>query len=321
MTGNPVTDLAPPGLEGMTWRPIGRDDLAAAVDLANVCHAVDGGLAFLNEPDNLQGRYFPDRPGAAIGAFTADGQLAACATVHLARDSNTKRVIIVGQVRPDHRYRGIGTFLMRWSQVQARAWFSASPAEKRLLQIATESLTEPAQRLYAAHGFEPAMEELVMRRDLHRPLPERPLPPGVTVTSWQPDLAGQFFQAYAASFRDRPGFPGWSAEQWLDWTIDENHRPEWSLLARAGDVPAGFVTAGTEHPGGFVVQVGVVPEQRRRGLGSALMVETMRRMQAAGEAACQLTVALNNPGAIQAYARLGFAVSGRRARYQRTVEG
>jgi mycothiol synthase len=274
----------------------------------------------LNEPDNLLGHYFPDAPGAATGAFTADGRLVACATVHLARDSNTERALIAGQVRPGHRNRGIGTFLMRWSQVQARALFSTSPAEKRLLQVATESLTDSVHRLYRGHGFEPAMEELVMRRDLHQPLPDRPPPPNVTITSWQPDLAGQFFQAYARSFRDRPGFPGWSAEKGLDWTVDENYRPEWSLLARAGDVPTGFVTAGTEHPSGFVVQVGVVPEQRRRGLGSALMVETMRRMQAAGETACQLTVALNNPGAIEAYARLGFAVTGRRARYQRAVE-
>jgi ribosomal protein S18 acetylase RimI-like enzyme len=162
------------------------------------------------------------------------------------------------------------------------------------------------------------MVELVMRGDLHLPLPDRPLPPDVTVTSWQPNLADQFFQAYQASFRDRPGFPGWIASEWIGRRIDgENAKPEWSLLACAGGVPVGFLTAGTEHPGGFVVQIGVIPEQRRRGLGSALMVETMRRMRAAGETATQLTVNVNNPGAIQTYVRLDFATVGRRARYER----
>ena len=50
------------------------------------------------------------------------------------------------------------------------------------------------------------------------------------------------------------------------------------------------------------------------------MAETMRRMQAAGAVSVQLTVSVNNPGAIQTYAQLGFVTIGRRARYERTVE-
>jgi ribosomal protein S18 acetylase RimI-like enzyme len=316
-----IINVAPPSLVGFSWRPITLDDLAALVELAEECRLVDGvadgGLALMNEPDNLRDRYFPDAPGAAIGAFSADEHLAACNTVHLVRESGTERAIIVGQVRSEWRNRGSGAYLMRWSQVQAQALFTADTADKQLLQVSTESLTNSASRLYQAHGFEPAMEELVMRRDLHLPLPDLPLPPSVTVTSWEPNLADQFFQAYHASFRDRPGFPGWSAAEWIGRRIDdENARHKWSLLARSADVPVGFLTAGTEHPGGFVVQVGVIPEQRRRGLGSALMVETMRRMQAAGEIATQLTVNVNNPGAIQTYAHLDFETVGRRARYE-----
>lgn len=161
MTEYSTIDPAPPGLEGVTWRPIGRDELAAVVELADACHLADGGLAFLNEPENLQGRYFPDAPGAAIGAFAADDRLVACATVHLDAGSDAQRAVAVGQVRPDLRNRGIGTFLMRWSQVQARALFTAASGDERLLQIVTEGLTEPARRLYQAHGFEPVDEQLV----------------------------------------------------------------------------------------------------------------------------------------------------------------
>ena len=318
---NSTINPAPPLLAGLIWQAITRDDLAALVELAGTCHLADGGLAFMNEPGNLKSRYFPDAPGAAIGAFAADEHLVACATVHLARESDTERAIIVGQVRPKLRNRGIGTYLMRWSQVQAQALFTVATVDKRLLQVATESLTESASRLYHAHGFESVDEQLVMRRDLHLPLPDRPLPRDVTITSWQPALANQFFQAYEASFRERPGFPGLSATEWIfRRTDDDNVKPEWSLLARAGEVPLGFLTAGTEHPGGFVVQIGVIPGQRRRGLGSALMVEAMRRMRAAGETATQLTVNVNNPGAIQTYVQLGFATIGRRARYERIAQ-
>jgi ribosomal protein S18 acetylase RimI-like enzyme len=47
----------------------------------------------------------------------------------------------------------------------------------------------------------------------------------------------------------------------------------------------------------------------------------MRRMQAAGAASAQLTVHINNPGAIQTYAQLGFVTIGRRALFERIMEG
>lgn len=309
----------PPSLDGLIWRPITRDDLAQLVDLAVICYLSDGGLHFLFEPDNITSRFFPDASGAAIGAFAADEQLVACNTVYISSDSGTRRATIVGHVRPDLRGRGIGTYLMRWSHVQAQSMLAGADADQWVLQVNTESLTETASRLYLAHGFQHVFESLVMRRDLHLPLPDRPLPPDVTITSWQPDLADQFFQAYDASFRERPGFPGWTAAEWVDSWTNDNFRPEWSLLARAGDVPLGFLTGSANPPHGFVVQVGVIPTQRRRGLGSGLMVETMRRMQAAGAASIQLTVNVNNPGAIQTYAELGFVTIGRRARYERIM--
>jgi ribosomal protein S18 acetylase RimI-like enzyme len=294
----------------------------ALVKLADECQLVDGGLAFLNEPGNLKDRYFPDAPGTAIGAFTADGHLVACSTVHLVRASDTERTIIVGQVQPEWRNKGIGTYLMRWSQVQAQALFTTTRAGKQVLRVATESLTESAIQRYLADGFEPVFEELVMERDLRLPLPDCPLPPDMSITTWQPALADQFFKAYDTAFRERPGFPGYSAIQWIsDYNENETFEQGWSLLARTGDgLPVGFVTASAEHPGGFVVQVGVIPQQRRRGIASALLVETMRRMQAAGKSTAQLTVNVNNPGAIQTYIVLGFATVGRRAKYERIAD-
>jgi ribosomal protein S18 acetylase RimI-like enzyme len=205
--------------------------------------------------------------------------------------------------------------------VQAQALFTAASADQRLLRIATESLAESARRLYGVHGFKMVDEALVMQRDLRLPLPDRPMPPGVSFTTWQTALADQFFQAYEAAFRERPGFPGYTATEWItNLNENENFKQEWSLLARVGDLPVGFLNASADRPGGYVVQVGVIPGQRRRGLASALIVETMRRMQAAGVSAAQLEVYINNPGAIQTYVALGFVTVGRRAKYERIAE-
>src|SRR5437867_2897075 len=98
---NSTINPAPPLLPGLIWRTITCGNLAALVELAAECHLADGGLAFMNEPGNLKSRYFPDAPGASIGAFTADEHLVACATVHVSGNSGTQRAMIVGQVRPD----------------------------------------------------------------------------------------------------------------------------------------------------------------------------------------------------------------------------
>jgi len=320
MMANSTTNPALPSLADLIWRPITRDDLAALVDLASACFLVDGGLHFLFEPESISDRFFPDAPSAAIGAFAPDGRLAACATVHLDGDSGSQRAMIVGHVQPDLRGKGIGTYLIRWGQMQTQSLLAGSVNNQLALQIATESLTASAHQLYLAHGFESVSESLVMRRNLDLPLPEYAFPPGVTIADWDPALADQFFQAYDAAFRERPGFPGYTATEWVDsWTTDR-FRPEWSMLARSGDEPLGFLMATSNPPHGFIMQVGVIPAQRRRGLASALMAETMRRMETAGAVSVQLTVNVNNPGAIQTYAQRGFVTIGRRARYERIVE-
>ena len=319
-TINPV----PPNVADLAWRTVSRDELSALIDLATACYLTDGGLTGINEPEAVMSFYFPDGLGAAIGAFTTDDRLAACATVHLTRKSDAALTIIVGQVHPERRNQGIGTYLMRWSEVQAQTLFSATLGDERVLQIATENLTKPAEHLYDKHGFAPVFESLVMQRNLHRPLPDCPLPTGVTLSSWQPDLAGQFFQAYHTAFRHRPGFPDWRAAEWIARVTSNDHKPEWSLLACADDVPLGFVIGNlvlvTNPPDGEVWQVGVVPEHRRRGLGSALLVQALQRMRVDGATLAQLTVNVNNPGAIQTYAQLGFITVGRRARYERIIE-
>jgi mycothiol synthase len=333
--GNPneygTREPAPPFLSGITWRAITPDDLPALVELAGACFLADGGIGWMFKLESLSERFFPDAPRAATGAFAPEGRLVACAAVHTQEDANRTRAVItraviIGHVHPGLRNQGIGTYLMHWSQVQARSLLVGVPANQQVVQqVATESLTEPASRLYRAFGFEVVFNELVMARDLLLPLPDRALPPGVTLANWQPDLAEQFFQAYDSAFRERPGFPGWSAGEWISRVTENDHKPEWSLLAKAGGLPLGFVIGTidltTDPPGGYVWQIGVVPSQRRRGLASLLLVETMQRMQAGGAASAMLTVHVNNPGAIQAYSQLGFVTVGRRARYERVVEG
>ena len=308
---------APPDLPGLTWRTLEPADLAGLAMLASACLDADGGLPLAATESCIRGRYLTESPRATIGAFDASVRLVASAAVQPAHTDDEYRAAIVGQVYPGERGRGLGRFLMAWSLAQTTALLVGCPADRpRTLHLLTEGLTAASERLYARYGFAQLFAEDVMRRDLRISLPEAPLPPGITLATWTPALAGEFFEAYDASFRDRPGFPGWSAERWIAWVADdEEFQPELSLLARDGQHLAGFIVCSDE----WIAQVGTRPEWRGRGIGSALVFEALRRWRAAGGERMLLDVNANNPVAARVYARLGFEVIGRRARYVRAL--
>lgn len=308
-------------LSELTWRRLDRRDLPAVVELGRKCLESDGGLGFLFDQDAVGERFFPEATGDRLGAFALDGRLVAAAAVHFREDSGVGRAVMVGHVRPDFRNRGIGTDLIRWSGDTAAVLLADVPIKRRVFQVDTESMTDAADRLYHANGYQQAEASLVMRRDLRHPIPRHSLPDGAILVPWTQRSAEQFSRAYGPAFVDRPGFPGWSAREWINRATANDLVPEWSLLARADDRALGFVIGCLDHstspPSGFIWQIGVVAGERKRGIGSALLVASMRRMQAADSPTAQLTVHTDNPNAIRVYERLGFEIAGRRARYER----
>jgi mycothiol synthase len=301
----------PPAIDGVSWRALQPTDQDAITALSAACQAVDGGQALI-----AADRYLHEAgAGTSIGAFKAQNQLIACAAVWPEQTPQEQRANILGQVHPDERGRGVGTFLLSWSSAQANALLSETPSNHaRVLRLTTEALTPAAEQLYQQFGFTQQFAEDVMRRDLRLELPNAPFPPGVSLAEWTPALADQFFDAYQHAFRERPGFPGWRAAEWIEWaTGDAGFHPHMSLLARDGKQPVGFIVCDDA----WIVQVGTHPAWRGRGLGAALVVEALRRFKAAGAEHVTLDVNANNPGAARVYAWLGFEVVGRRARYVR----
>jgi mycothiol synthase len=218
---------------------------------------------------------------------------------------------MTGLVDPAWRGRGIGGFVLDWALDVA-----TNPP-----QVETEMLTAEQDALFRGRGLRQTFAEDVMRADLVTPAGwTPPLPAAVRLREWSVQLAGQFFAVYAAAFADRPGFPGWSRERWIEWISDDpDFAPQWTLLADADGRDVGFVAGAPDpHRGaGWIVQVGVLPDARDCGLGSALVAEVMRRMLADGRQATLLNVNINNPRAASVYRRLGFTTIGQRARYER----
>ncbi len=212
-------------------------------------------------------------------------------------------------MHPDYRRCGVGTHLLEWAEEHA-------PGDAAELTIRNEALTVDAHAIYVSRGFEQQFVEDAMVRHLGIAVGEIPLPADVElVLPWSRKTAALFFAAYRASFADRPGFREPPGEEWVDDHDREEFRRDLSLIALAGGEPVGFLTVELDPPAGWIDQMGVVPTWRRRGLGAALIAQTLRRFQAEGLAEALLHVNTNNPGAAALYERLGFRKQLQRARY------
>jgi mycothiol synthase len=189
-------------------------------------------------------------------------------------------------------------------------------------EMRCENVTEAGIASYAEQGYTLTFVEEVMRYDLSRALPSVAVPVLVTYLSWAPERTHDFFTVYTASFRERPGFPGWSETEWVRWTSgDPMFRPDLSSLAVVQGQAAGFVTnaedeeAPAQH--GYIVQVGVHPDFRGQRLGAALTTHSLHAWRETGKEAVMLHVNSNNPGAIRLYQQLGFVVVRRRGTFAR----
>jgi len=60
---------------------------------------------------------------------------------------------------------------------------------------------------------------------------------------------------------------------------------------------------------GHVISIAVLPEHQRKGLGEALMQETMTRMKTYKAKECYLEVRVSNTPAVNLYKKLGFETS------------
>ncbi|UQU63076.1 GNAT family N-acetyltransferase [Couchioplanes caeruleus] len=292
--------------EAVTWTDAPFTDMPELAELAARCLAVDGGLPLASDPAFLRSRWTGDAV-VALQARSPGGELVAAGALRPAPGDGeawAHGAVFGGMVDPAHRSSGLGGRLVDWGLAEGRRLGGRVTVE-------TESLTGTAERLFADRGLRQVFAEDVMRIDVADGVPERGWVEGTHLSEWSAETAGRFFRVYDAAFRDRPGFPGWSAEQWTAAVVDEDFRPGWSLLASVPGVgDAGFVTAAV----GWIVQVGVVPAARGRGLGGALVCEALRRMRRDGEAEVWLDVNVDNP-AVELYRRLGFEHRGRRARF------
>ncbi len=319
------------GQSGFTWRPLRQEDAAALHQLELDCGPTDGSTS-LTTVEEYQRKL--EEPGDGLVkdtlcAVDSNGRLAASAWVTLdASLGHECRAFLDGRVHSLCRGRRLGSFLLQWMEARAVQGL-AELDEKRpgVLRIDFYDRSDDALALFEQQGFQLAFAEDEMRRDLRQPVPPVELPVGYAFASWSSQRAGLFFQTYRDAFKERPRFPSWSEETWRrNFTGGEGFRPDLSLLLLEDAEPVGFALCYVETEvgpeptsEGWIVQMGVRPAWRNRGLGGALLCEALTGFEAEGLTRAVLEVNVDNHRARRLYERLGFETWRRRTSFQKPV--
>ena len=188
-------------------------------------------------------------------------------------------------------------------------------------EITCEDITDEIVISYHKQGFSLIFAEEIMQYDLSLTVPDIIPIALASFVSWNTERSHDFFTVYQAAFHERPGFPDWSEDRWIQWIADDpTFRADRTYLAIIQGKAVGFIANADDESSqltGYIIQVGVHPDWRGKRIAASLVIHTMLAWQNEGKSNILLHVNVNNPGALNLYQKLGFITIGRRGKFRR----
>jgi ribosomal protein S18 acetylase RimI-like enzyme len=242
----------------------------------------------------------------------ADGRLAAAGDVVRRAGAAAAE----NYVHPDFTGRGLGAYLVGWSEGRARELgFS-------LVRNGILSTDERGRELLTSRGYRIVRHYYRMVAELGDDLPEPEWPEGIELRTIAAGEERELYEADREAFAEEWGRPQRSFEEW--WAKvsgSESFDASLTFVAWDGGRVAGYAICALEFGGGFVNLIGVRPEWRRRGVGLALLRHAFRALRARGVDRVGLGVdALNPTGATRLYERAGMHVLFQADVYEKELE-
>lgn len=236
------------------------------------------------------------------------------------------------QTRPTWRRRGIARALVAWAEGRSAAMRAngeiGAPGMPHEMAGSPDDVNEASRAFALALGYHPIRYSLEMVRDLREPIPDAVLPAGLELRPVVEADHRRIWDANVEAFLDHfePGaqtdddFRAQFALPDLDTSL-------WVIAWDGGEV-AGVVfnmifATENEQLGartGWLADVSVRRPWRRRGLATALITESLRRLRDRGMDDARLGVDAENPtGALGVYERLGFRRLRAHRLYRKTI--
>ena len=221
-------------------------------------------------------------------------------------------------VSPARRDLGLGAKLLDWAERRAVERAGAGA----VLGQVVNSTNDGARRLLEDRGYRPVRTYWRMSM----PLDERPPPPawpeGVLVRTFDQERDTRaVFALVQDAFADNERHTAESFEEWQAFMIDrEAFEPGlWFIAESKGEI-VGCVLCPNYEDEGWVRQLAVARDWRRRGLGTALLRQAMSEFSRRGRREIGLVVdSWNRTGAKDLYERAGMTVAREHVRYEKTL--
>jgi mycothiol synthase len=312
-----LADAPPiPGLSFRTFDP--ARDYEGFVDLIREAHLEDG-VDWIPTVEGLRiehehGGEFDTRRDVLLAIV--DGAIVAASETDVRTREDGPNHQVGGWVRPSFRRRGLGRALLHWAEARAReVALVDGRTGPRSLSAWPDDTQTGAIALYEGEGYTINRYGFMMVRDLTEPIADAPLPEGLEVRPVVEADHRRIWDADVEAFRDHwnPGerteadFERWFATPELDTSL---WRVAWDGDEVAGSVMNFIFPEDNEVLGirrGWLEHVSVRRPWRRRGLGSALIADSLRAVRDAGMTEAALGVdAENLSGALRVYENQGF---------------
>jgi mycothiol synthase len=292
--------------DGYTVRPATRDDIETIARLIQTIDRHDEGIVEpvrgAIEDDWANPLFDAEQDTLTVAAET--GELAAYASAWGIDPSTSVEAWI--NVHPNHRGRGLGTWLVGWAEARSRRYLS-SPGTSTLLRPSVSS-SGAGGAFLGGLGYRHVRTFWHMERGLDGSEQRGSEPHGVSIRPYR-DGDGPFLhRVLEASFEGHFGFEPMAYDVWEAATL---RAPSSDLslvfLAERGGEPVGALTTAIDEEEPWVAELGVLEAHRGTGIGRALLRRVFAELAARGWTIVKLNVdGENRSGATRLYERAGM---------------
>lgn len=236
-----------------------------------------------------------------------------------------------GVVHPRWRRRGVGRRLLERSYRRAEEVLPDLEVRRINFQCTARDVEQGRIALYESLDMVQVRYFVNLARPLNGNLPPLEVPDGFRLRTFDPQHdAEAAWQVDNTAFRDHWGHSEGDLGDFLHWIGLPHVRPDLWFLAEeetSGDIvglglsvidPDWIAQTGRQE--GYVNTLAVLREHRSRGLGTALLVQSLHALHDAGMEAAHLHADADNlTGAMRLYERVGFRVRKTSMAYQRVM--
>jgi mycothiol synthase len=321
-----------PGLRFRKWR--GEADIPAMVKVLNVVDPYDGSDR-VTTVEALWRNYSNLRNSDAANDLVmveVDGELIGYKRVMWWQELDGARIYQhFGFLHPEWRGKGLGTALVRHSEVRLREIAAGHPETgPRWLDSWARDQQTHMRQVLEGEGYKPVRYSYEMLRPDLENIPDVPMPEGLEVRPVKSEHLRPIWEAEVEAFRDH-----WGAEEPQEgdferWQNDSPFQPEYWMVAwdTTTDEVAGMVRTFIDHESnrehgqqrGWTENISVRRPWRKRGLARALMARSMRLQKDLGMTDTALGVDAENPsGALNLYKSMGFQVTKTETSYRKRM--